>query len=448
MVANPNGIECNGCSFSGTKQQLLVTGRVKLVNNQESTTFPQGGTIQYRDGDLKINVSAAGKIIFKNNVKPVHNQGVLTLISDELAMLDGDVEGKYLKTIIGNNEIKISPKYNAPHRSYIRYNFSTKQKIPANYSLIRKGNKGKMDLYSVVAYPDYYHSATGYLGPQENSPYAGLVINEGAIVKFDALSITKTGDSQIINKGQLNVKRFYANVDNQIINEPGAKLIIGDDGNYEAKKLFDSEIKAKNLIFDSAYLNINKANITFELDLFGNYDGIININDSTINLNGNYFVNTDFIADRENKDKINGGKLYFKRSNFNIENNHIFYNSGLISGSGYVKIKSADVINSGTIEAKNYIQKIDGIDRLKNKGIIEIDALNVNNDNGNILSERNLEIDTVSLSSVDGTISTTHWKKKPLIKTANLALFDEMTLAGIKKAKFGQSNKLLENAFE
>ncbi|MDR5609765.1 MULTISPECIES: filamentous hemagglutinin N-terminal domain-containing protein [unclassified Arsenophonus] len=131
MIANPNGIECNGCSFSGTKQQLLVTGKVKLINNEESSTLPQGGKIHYKDGDLKINVSAEGKIIFKNNIKSVHDEGLLTLISNEIAMSDGNLNGKFLKTIIGNNEIKFSHKHKTRDFYDVKYNFSTNQQIPA-----------------------------------------------------------------------------------------------------------------------------------------------------------------------------------------------------------------------------------------------------------------------------------------------------------------------------
>ncbi|WGO83468.1 filamentous hemagglutinin N-terminal domain-containing protein [Arsenophonus apicola] len=442
MVANPNGIECNGCSFSGTKQQLLVTGKIKLINNEESTTLPQGSTIQYKNGDLKINPSAGGKIVFRNSVKPVHDRGVLTLITNETVMSDGDIEGKVLKPIIGNNEIKFSPKHNNNYY-YVKYNFSIKQESPANYSLIRKGKNGNMDLYRVAAYPNYVHSVTGHLGQLKNSPYAGLVIKEKASVKFDGLSITQTGDGRVINKGQLHAKRFYANVDNEIINERGAKLIIGDDSDYKPKNLFNSEIKAKRLIFDSAYLNINKANISFNLDSFGNYDGIVKINDSTINLNSKVFVNTDYIADIENKDKINGGKLYFDNSTIDLQSERLFFNNGLISGSGYLKIKSfADLKNSGTIEVKHHIKKNHGMNILKNQEIIEIDAINVNNDNGKIISVGDLTIDTVSLSAINGSISTTQLRKKALIKTANIAPIDEMSFAGIKNAEFGQSDKL------
>ncbi|WP_439647093.1 hypothetical protein [Arsenophonus endosymbiont of Aleurodicus floccissimus] len=125
MIANPNGIECNDCSFSVTKQQLLVTDKVKLINIKESSILPQVGKIHYKDGDLKINVSAEGKIIFKNNIKSVHDEGLLKLISNEIAMSDGNLNGKFLKTIIGNNEIKFSRKHKAYGLSYVRYNFHT-----------------------------------------------------------------------------------------------------------------------------------------------------------------------------------------------------------------------------------------------------------------------------------------------------------------------------------
>lgn len=99
MIANPNGIECNGCSFSGTKQQLLVTGKIKLINKEESSTLSQGGKNHYKDGDLKINVSAEGKIIFKNNIKSVHDEVLLTLVSNEIAISDDNLNDKFLKTI-------------------------------------------------------------------------------------------------------------------------------------------------------------------------------------------------------------------------------------------------------------------------------------------------------------------------------------------------------------
>ncbi|WP_119711695.1 hypothetical protein [Arsenophonus endosymbiont of Aleurodicus floccissimus] len=101
-----------------------------------------------------------------------------------------------------------------------------------------------MDIYRVANYSDYYHSVTGHLGQQENSPDAGLLISEYANVKFRGLSITQTGDSGVINEGQLSANKFYTDIENQFINMKDAKLIVVDDQND--KFVNKSIIKAKD----------------------------------------------------------------------------------------------------------------------------------------------------------------------------------------------------------
>jgi len=86
---------------------------------------------------------------------------------------------------------------------------------------------------------------TGHFGKQENSPDAGLLINQHATVKFSGLSITQTGDSRVINEGQLSAKKFYADVENEFINRKGAVLDVSDQ-QYN-KSVNKSLIKAKIL---------------------------------------------------------------------------------------------------------------------------------------------------------------------------------------------------------
>ncbi|HGJ5872250.1 MAG TPA: filamentous hemagglutinin N-terminal domain-containing protein [Arsenophonus apicola] len=424
MVANPNGIECNGCSFSGTDQQLLVTGKIKLINDEESTLFSEGGTIHYKNGDLKINPSAGGKIIFKNNIKSVHDRGVLTLITNETAMSDGYLKGNLLKTIIGNNEIKFSPKDN-PYQYFVKNNFSTKQEVPANYSLIRKGENGKMDLYRVAAYPDYVHSVTGHFGQLENSPYAGLLINEKASVKFDELSITQTGDSRIINKGQLRVKRLYANVDNDIINEQDAKLIIGEKRNdrYENKHLNKSFIKSKLLKFDHASFEMNNSDMNINVDLFEIINSYLSINDAIVVVKSNMFNNKEdyyqyyhFTGDKPSS----YGQFLFNNSKLVFKSKEFINNAGLM-GNGRLEINADYVKNKGIIKVEG--KKTTNIGQYTIKsGVVNIKAKELLDTSGsNIAASNGLMVDTQQLKAKDGNIKILNNKIKPIVHVAGLA---------------------------
>ncbi|QBY41492.1 filamentous hemagglutinin N-terminal domain-containing protein [Arsenophonus nasoniae] len=426
MVANPNGIECNGCSFSGTQQQLLVTGKIKLINNEESTTLPQGDTIEYKNGDLKINSLAGGKIVFSNSVKPVHDRGVLTLITNEIVFSDGNLEGKILKTIIGNNEIKFSPKNHNSYESYVEYNFAPNQQIPANYSLIRKGKDDKMDLYRVAAYPDYDHSVTGHLGQQKNSPYAGFVINEKASVKFDGLSITQTGDSRVINRGQLNAKRFYANVDNEIINVRDAKLMIGEKRNdkYENKNLHKSFIKSKLLKFDHASFNISNTEIKFDNNEFDSLNSEINLKNSIVNMNSKKFSNEDNYR-KNDQHHIDAKHLYgfisLDNTKLVIKGNEVV-NKAAVTGDGRLEINAVSYTGRKNIKIEGQKTTKIGQSTIKKNGVVNIKAKELLDTYGSKMAASNgLIIDTQQLKSKDGDIKIINKNIKPVVHLAELA---------------------------
>lgn len=439
MIANPNGIECNGCSFSGTKQQLLVTGKVKLINNEESSTLPQGSKIHYKDGDLKINVSAEGKIIFKNNIKPVHDEGLLTLISNEIAMSDGNLNGKFLKTIIGNNEIKFSRKHKAPGLSYVRYNFSTHQQLPANYSLIRKGKDGKADLYRVANYSDYYHSATGHFGKQENSPDAGLLINQHATVKFSGLSITQTGDSSVINEGQLSAKKFYADIENEFINRKGAVLDVGDQ-QYN-KSVNKSLIKAKVLKFDHATFEMNNTGTNINVDSFENTNSHISSKNAIVYVKSNQLDNKkDFYQyhhfDGNKPSDSNYGQFSLNNSKLVFDSKKITNNADLI-GDGRLEINTDSLKNRGTIKVEGKRTTNIGQHIINKNGTVKIKVNGKLDTYGsNIVASNGLIIDAQQLKAKDGNIKIINKKIKPVISTA--ALIDITT---DEQLKFVNSNK-------
>lgn len=442
MIANPNGIECNGCSFSGTKQQLLVTGKVKLINTKESSTLPQGGKIHYKDGDLKINASAEGKIIFKNNVKPVHDKGLLTLISNEIAMSDGNLNGMFLKTIIGNNEIKFSLKQKARDFYYVRYNFSTNQQIPANYSLSRKGKNGKMDIYRVANYSDYYHSATGHFGKQENSPDAGLLINQHATVKFSGLSITQTGDSRVINEGQLSAKKFYADIENEFINRKGAVLDVGDQ--QHDKSVNKSLIKAKVLKFDHATFAMNNTGTNINVDLFENTNSYISSNNAIVYVKSNQLDNKKDSYqyrhfDGNKPSDSNYGQFLLNNSKLVFDSKEITNNADLL-GDGRLEINTDSLKNRGTIKVEGKRTTNIGQHTINKNGVVKIKANGVIDTYGsNIVASNGLIIDAQQLKAKDGNIKIINKNKNinPIISTAEL-----IDITPDEQLRFVNSNKV------
>ncbi|MEY1272618.1 two-partner secretion domain-containing protein [Proteus mirabilis] len=97
VIANPNGIECQSCSFSNTLSETLVTGK-PVIDNDELIGYRLETSISFLDkrafGGKPID--HIGKIVFSNkdNGSSEHSFNKINIISNNINLTEGFVFSK------------------------------------------------------------------------------------------------------------------------------------------------------------------------------------------------------------------------------------------------------------------------------------------------------------------------------------------------------------------
>ncbi|WGO83467.1 filamentous hemagglutinin N-terminal domain-containing protein [Arsenophonus apicola] len=109
IIANPNGIKCVGCWFSGSSTQRLLVGKIYYTDKKDITKFKKYGYKNVQAGELLL-ATENGNIEFKG-INRVHRSGdgSLDLISRHVAIMNNSyLFAKKISTIIGDNVVRIS----------------------------------------------------------------------------------------------------------------------------------------------------------------------------------------------------------------------------------------------------------------------------------------------------------------------------------------------------
>lgn len=158
IIANPNGIKCNGCWFSGSSTQRLLTGKVFYIDKYVLTRFKDVGFDGVQAGELLL-ANDNGDIVFKG-VSRVHRSGKgrLDLISRHVKLLNNSsLSANTIDATIGDNVLRISH--------------------------------------------DNQLSIMGKSMPSAEISASGLSIGAGAEINAKHINIKLTDDSSIYNKG-------------------------------------------------------------------------------------------------------------------------------------------------------------------------------------------------------------------------------------------------------
>lgn len=112
IIANPNGIKCIGCWFSGSSVQRLLIGKVFYIDKNVLPRLKDVGLEKVEAGELLLPTES-GDIVFKG-INHVHGseEGRLDLISRHVMMMDNSsLSANTIYVVIGNNVVRVS-KYN------------------------------------------------------------------------------------------------------------------------------------------------------------------------------------------------------------------------------------------------------------------------------------------------------------------------------------------------
>lgn len=332
ILANPNGVTCDGCKFINTNRTTLTTGRVDINN---------GGinTILLKDDSGIITINGQG---LKGG-----NVDIVDIISGEI-LIDANLESKEKLRLISSTGVDVDYETlelnnvsSRKNREGIKVNISSLGSMYSNSIYILSNDTGS-GVYS-----------KGHIASLKND----VIIDSNGDVIFGSDSVTTAKNDVSINSGS-----------DIILNDSDAGFILSESGNIQLnsesnidinKNLFAEEnidIKAREITIDSAVVSGNDitlgaSQVTAEAGSVIESNGTLNLEDN--NTSGSSYVleGTTILANEINAD-IDGVQLDDKtsllgRDNVNLTIDEITNRGDILSG-GSIEITSNHLHNINT----------------------------------------------------------------------------------------------------
>ncbi|MBG3012297.1 filamentous hemagglutinin N-terminal domain-containing protein [Proteus faecis] len=263
VIANPNGIHCQGCSFNGIETVTLINGRSDNLNLG------------------KYRVSNKGSIEFSTGEEAEKNK----FIFDKINIISKDVKFNENLTLFSNKLNIINGK-----QIYHMYN-----KFPSKY------HKGKLllDFGSIINVKKFIYSAGN-----------NVFINNGILNVGEIVVDTK---GKIINSGEINILNWRIDSIFKNVYEKYSNTDFSEKNTIFNAKTFSNEKNSRLTIYKTnVYFNLSKGNF------FNN--GSLRLEKSKISANvRNYIhsfesklfnINSLMVIDAEKRVMLNG-EIFF-----------------------------------------------------------------------------------------------------------------------------------------
>ncbi|HEK0655085.1 MAG: filamentous hemagglutinin N-terminal domain-containing protein [Proteus mirabilis] len=257
VIANPNGISCNNCSFSG----FTESNSIKLITGSSTGKFSKQFTLT----DELIDFRFTDKIT-KNEFSHFHrhykdiSSRTINIISNHVLLANGDFNAEYIRFDLGLTKFNLKDKNIYNKRASLDISkeaeLNSRNLIIAGYNS-SVSNRGDINTLSLIAAVDYW----------ENNDRASISINTD-----DNLYRTPYDD---MKKSKLIVSGYYFGSDKSSFDIKNSKLDIYADTMY----------LDKYFTIDNSYLiaDVNDLNV-FNITLKQSYFDITAQND--INIDG------------------------------------------------------------------------------------------------------------------------------------------------------------------
>ncbi|QHM70550.1 tRNA nuclease CdiA-2 [Mixta intestinalis] len=387
IIANPNGISCQGCNFINTENVTLTTGKPDMQN-----------------GELKGYAVSQGTIDVKNltNVSP-------TELLARYVKVNGKVMAKELSVIAGNN--------------YIDTAGNVTGKVEAGWNFFNIFNSYGID---VAALGGMYADKIKLISTEQ-----GLGVRNAGVIAGGPLGVEITSNGKLINtKAAINsLGNVSIRTANALENEAGTitgELDINIDTNQNAlTNSAGGRIATKgNIYIDSGVFNnvngkieasnmvaINTHNQTLTNSGKGAHSGIhsaaVLLETGTLD-NRNGLIKGHYVGTTSNYIDNSDGTIEATGDMDLTSKSHLYNTKGLIrSTAGHVHINAlqGSVTNGTTATADTFSGDSLGI--IAGEGGIKIKAAAINNRNGQIATKGDLSLTSSgSVDNYDGKLSS------------------------------------------
>ncbi|MER1808330.1 filamentous hemagglutinin N-terminal domain-containing protein, partial [Proteus mirabilis] len=106
VIANPNGIICHDCSFSGIDDVKLITGS---STGKFSKTFTIAGIDSSVVFDMRNKLDKNEHMHIHRNYKDI-SSGIINIISNDIDLIKGDLNAEYIRFDMGLSEFNLGAK--------------------------------------------------------------------------------------------------------------------------------------------------------------------------------------------------------------------------------------------------------------------------------------------------------------------------------------------------
>ncbi|EOG1982699.1 filamentous hemagglutinin N-terminal domain-containing protein [Proteus mirabilis] len=278
VIANPNGIICHDCSFSGANDIKLITGSSTVKFSKQFNITNAGISFSF------LNKLPRDRFMNHNRVYKDISSGKINIISNNVSLEQGDFNAEYIRFDLGLKKfnLKDKNKYNKRASLHIgkEAELNSRNLIIAGYNSL-VSNRGDINTLSLIAAVDYW----------ENKGRASISINTD-----DNLYRTPYDDRK---KSMLIVSGYYLGSSKSSFDVKNSKLDIYADTMFFDKNvtIVNSDLTAYGKSFDISDIMLMdsslKINSDDEINIWGKIKG-----EGRVELQGKYgnFNSSDKVA--------------------------------------------------------------------------------------------------------------------------------------------------------
>lgn len=297
VIANPNGIICHDCSFSGIDDIKLIAGS---STGKFSKTFTIAGIDSSVVFDMRNKLDKNEHMHIHRNYKDI-SSGIINIISNDIDLIKGDLNAEYIRFDMGLSEFNLGAKND--YNKYSHFLLRTEAGINSRY-LIIKTKKGDIYNHGNINTLSLNHESYNLIN------IGNININQDDNLYRTAYDGTKQSKVMVYNySSYLNNSSF--NVKNSILFMKADRLLLDRTFNIDDSYLYGRVgtlgtigIGNISLSYNSVFYIVAEDSISLGGKIQGDGHVILQLNDDKVDIEGkNLLIGTEGL-------RLEGGTKY------------------------------------------------------------------------------------------------------------------------------------------
>lgn len=294
VIANPNGISCRDCSFSGINDIKLIAGSSTGKFSKTFTIADIGSSVVF---DMRNKLDKSEHSHINRNYKDI-SSGIINIISNDIDLIKGDLNAEYIRFDMGLSEFNLGAKNDYDRNAL--FSLNAEAGINSRY-LIIKAKEGNVYNDGNINTLSLNHESYGLINTGH------IDINQDDNLYRTAHDGTKQSKvmvyeySSYINESSFNVKDsiLFVKADTLILDRT-----FNIDDSYLYGRVGTLEINNISLSYNSVFHIVADDSISLGGKIQGHGHVILQLNDDKVDIEGkNLLIGTEEL-------RLEGGTKY------------------------------------------------------------------------------------------------------------------------------------------